>query len=441
MNELGQSQKCVLILLDGIADRAHPELEHKTPLQKAFTPNLDRLASYGANGLYHALCPGVSLPSEAAHFFMMGYGPEDFPGRGYLEALGEDVPVDAEDVLLLAHLAVLERDGGLLRMVEKKPILPIDDTMELFETISFHEYGEGRLQLTRTRGSSGILAVKGKVSPHISDSDPIYSGYPVLEVQPYSDHEHNKAARRCAQLVNRYLSDVHERLSRHPINALRRSGGQLPVNGVVTQRAGKARKLKSLEHLWGIRALTVCSSSLYAGVFGAMGADAEVVAERSSPAQDLFSKLEMAFHKISRYDMVHVHTKATDEAAHRKDPKAKVDVICSLDEAFEGLWEKLAGQKDVLVIVTGDHATPSSGSMIHSGEPSPLSIFGPNVWRDHVSVFDEVHCAQGALGLMRGKELLLTILSLLDRSKLWGLRDCPFDLPYYPGCRKPLVVL
>lgn len=45
--------KCILILLDGVADCAHVQLGHQTSLQAAHTPNPNQLAALGVNGLYH----------------------------------------------------------------------------------------------------------------------------------------------------------------------------------------------------------------------------------------------------------------------------------------------------------------------------------------------------------------------------------------------------
>ena len=71
--------------------------------------------------------------------------------------------------------------------------------------------------------------------------------------------------------------------------------------------------------------------------------------------------------------------------------------------------------------------------MIHSGQPSPIILHGPGCWRDRVEAFSEVDCAAGSLGLLRGRELMLTIINAMGRAKLWGLRDVPQDRPYYPA--------
>jgi 2,3-bisphosphoglycerate-independent phosphoglycerate mutase len=109
------SKKCIMILLDGLGDRSYLEFDHQTPLQSAKTPVLDRLAAQGANGLYHAGLLGQALPSENAHFAMFGYDMQDFPGRGALEALGAGLPIENDQVALLAHfVSVIPAAGGTL---------------------------------------------------------------------------------------------------------------------------------------------------------------------------------------------------------------------------------------------------------------------------------------------------------------------------------------
>ena len=42
------------------------------------------------------------------------------------------------------------------------------------------------------------------------------------------------------------------------------------------------------------------------------------------------------------------------------------------------------------------------------------------------------------LGDRRGREIMHLILNFLDRAKMQGLMDTPFDQPYYPGNYRPL---
>ena len=79
-----------VLLLDGLADRAHQSLGGQSGLEAAVTPNLDRFCESGSCGVLYAVGPGRAPSSEVAHWSMLGYRPEEFPGRAVFEALGYD---------------------------------------------------------------------------------------------------------------------------------------------------------------------------------------------------------------------------------------------------------------------------------------------------------------------------------------------------------------
>ncbi|MDQ3778408.1 MAG: phosphoglycerate mutase, partial [Actinomycetota bacterium] len=78
----------VVVLLDGLGDRAHASLGGRTANEAARTPNLDELAARGSCGVLYAIGPGRAPSSELAHWSMFGYGADEYPGRAALEALG-----------------------------------------------------------------------------------------------------------------------------------------------------------------------------------------------------------------------------------------------------------------------------------------------------------------------------------------------------------------
>ena len=75
----------VVVLLDGVADRAHESLGGRTGVEAAHTPNLDRLCALGSCGVIYAIGPGRAPSSEVAHWSLLGYRPDEFPGRAVLE--------------------------------------------------------------------------------------------------------------------------------------------------------------------------------------------------------------------------------------------------------------------------------------------------------------------------------------------------------------------
>ena len=94
----------VVLLLDGLGDRAHESLGGRTANEAARTPNLDAFAARGSTGLFYSVGPGRAPSSEVAHWSLLGYRPEEFPNRAVLEALGGAQLVGEDDVLAFAAL-------------------------------------------------------------------------------------------------------------------------------------------------------------------------------------------------------------------------------------------------------------------------------------------------------------------------------------------------
>src|SRR5262249_61211603 len=84
----------------------------RTGVEAARTPNLDALCTRGSCGVIYAIGPGRAPSSEVAHWSMLGYRPDEFPGRAVFEALGRGQEVSGEHVFAYAALRPAERRGG-----------------------------------------------------------------------------------------------------------------------------------------------------------------------------------------------------------------------------------------------------------------------------------------------------------------------------------------
>jgi 2,3-bisphosphoglycerate-independent phosphoglycerate mutase len=331
---------------------------------------------------------------------MFGYRMEEFPGRGLVEALGEGFDIRESEVALLARIFSVAEERGTLILRHEDPELDPESCRILHGAIRSFSSDGITAEFLPTRGIGGILRLRGEVSKNVTDSNPITEGRPLMAV--------------------------------HPLNGKRRKKGLPPINAVGTQRAGMPAGLPSFSDKWGLRGLLIASGAVYQGLGQVVGMDACKVSDSDDPARDLRERLEVAL-KAKEYDFVHVHTKVTDTAGHTGDPLVKKSVIEQLDRALEYALTEIVPDEDILFIVTADHSTASSGTMIHTGESVPLVMSGKYIRRDDVGKFDEVSCAAGGLSLVRGKELMYLVLNFLDRGKLWGLMDSPDDQPFTPG--------
>jgi 2,3-bisphosphoglycerate-independent phosphoglycerate mutase len=431
--------RCILLLLDGLGDRSHQILKGKTPLQAAHTPNLDKIAATGMNGLFHSYLQGAALPSELAHFLMFGYRISEFPGRGVVEALGEGIDVHEGDVALLARIFSVSRERNTLVLRHENPELDSKSCKLLHEAVGHFNHLGVEVEFIPTKGIGGILILRGDVSSGVTDSNPIIEGRPLMEVLPLRPMAGDPLARKTADVLNAYLRWSFRTLSEHPINRKRVKGGLPPINAVGTQRAGMMGRLPTFTEKWGLKGLMIASGAVYQGLGRVVGMQTLKVKDTNDPARDLRERLKIAL-ESREFDFIHVHTKATDEAGHTKDPLVKKRVIEAIDTALAYAVEEIVPDDDLLFIVTADHSTASCGTMIHSGESVPIVMTGRYTRRDDVRRFDEISCAAGGLSLVRGEELMYLVLNFLDRGKLWGLMDSPDDQPFTPGRYTPLLL-
>jgi 2,3-bisphosphoglycerate-independent phosphoglycerate mutase len=109
---------------------------------------------------------------------------------------------------------------------------------------------------------------------------------------------------------------------------------------------------------------------------------------------DLRRKFQTAETALKSSDLVVLHLKGADIAAHDQRPDLKVDYLERIDEELGKLVERL--DPSVRVAVASDHATLSESGQ-HAADPLPVLIWGEGWTADAVESFDEQTCAAGAL--------------------------------------------
>jgi len=433
--------RCVVILLDGLGDRSFAELGHKTPLQAARTPNLDALAEQGATGMYHAGQMGLAFSSQDAHSSLFGYDWQEMPRRSILEATGAGMHLGSHDVAVLGRLATAEEKDRRLFVVNRMPSADPEELAELMGAIQRYKSRGIRFEFTQIHELEGILTMKGNVSSHLTDNDPMFDGFYAAEVLPLARAADDRDAVSTAKAMKRYLSWVYNRLQEHPVNLARTAKGKAPLNALLTHHADRPRHVMSFRKRWGLKGLFITSKLVQWGLGSVLGMDVCRVKSTTDPAHDLAERIGMAVERLNDYDFIHVHTMAPDEAGHSKDPGAKKKVIEALDKSIGKAIGPLANNPEVLLAIASDHSTPSRGPLIHSGEPVPLAMVGPGVRRDGIKRFNEIDCCSGALGMVRGGEFMLLVVNYLDRSRLVRVIHSPEGKDGWGGEYEPFRLL
>ena len=423
-----------VVLLDGLADRAHDSLGGRTANEAADTPNLDRLAAGGSCGLIYGVGPGRAPSSEIAHWAMLGYAPEEFPGRAVFEALGAGHEVDPDDVLAFAALRPAERrdDGLWLTGRPRKSGEDEEDAAGLVAACAELDVDGFRFTLDHFRRGEAALRVSPEADDRVTDTDVFFKDrYPVL--RPQAQAPEAEATAHAAEAWTRRTIEI---LAEHPINARRTGDGLSALNVITLKWWGRARPAPSFPERHGLHGSFLADSRFLHGLARAVGLEPHKIDETDDPAADLRARVALAEERLAAGDtFVISHLKATDMAGHTKDPEVKKRTIEALDAELGALPTDRA-----IVCVTGDHATPAYPEVIHSGDPVPFLVAGPGVRADAVERFGELDCSAGILGQLRGPDMMPVLLNAADRPLFLGSRPTSFPgADGYPELLEPLL--
>jgi len=430
--------KILLIIFDGLADRPAPELDGKTPLEAARTPNLDRLAAEGINGMQHPKSPGYALGSPLALHLMFGYPESEFPDRGPLLATARGYEIAEGEIVLAARFACVERESdGRLRLLQRFVRDREEECRALASSIGRHEIGGLAFRYVYAGRGDGNLFISGGASFEITDTDPLGLDLPVLKSQPRAEAADPRLSTRTADALNEYLSWAHSRFAASAASA---SGDGPPVNFLITKWAGPKPDYEPFEQRWGMRAASLPDEEVVSGLMIELGFHPEQI-EDADPESDLRRRLTRAKGLLAEgYDFIHLHSKYPDPMSHDNQPLRVRDAIEALDAGTETYWRDLAPDPELITVLTTDHTTPSvwahhprgQFSDQHSGEEAPIVIRGGNVRVDSVSEFGERPAALGALGHLRGEDFMPVLLTAAERTNMWETRPTPIRRLYRP---------
>jgi 2,3-bisphosphoglycerate-independent phosphoglycerate mutase len=411
----------VVFLLDGLADRAHDVLGGRTGNEAAETPNLDGLAARGSCGLLYAVGPGRAPSSEVAHWSLLGYRPREFPGRAVFEALGRGQDVSDEHVFAYAALRPAERrDDGWWLTGRPDAGRDAEEAERLVARCDGIEVDGLTFSLAHVWRGEAVLRISGGADERVTDTDAFFRArHPLLRPRPLVT-EAERTARACEDWTR---------------EVMRRLGGER-FNVITLKWFGRPRAVPSFLERHGITGAFAAESAFLRGLGTMLGLEPVDAPETDDPVGDLRGRVELAWQRLDAGDtFVFCHQKTTDAAGHTKDPAVKRDTIAALDDALVDLPIDRA-----IVCITGDHATPASPDVIHSGDPVPLLVAGPGVRADAVTEFGELPFAAGILGRLRGPDLMPVLLNAADRPLFLGSRPTPFEgADGYPAVLDPLL--
>lgn len=384
--------KILFVVADGLGGFAGAD--RGSELEEAATPNLDRLAAAGSVGLHESVAPGVTPGSGPSHLALFGYDPvENNLGRGALSAAGLDVELNPGDVAARANLATLDPTG---RITDRRAgRLSDEEAAEVVAVLADKVDVDGaEVSFTPEAQHRVLVVLRGEgLSPAVTDTDP-----QIVGVHPLKSEPRTGEAERTAGVLAELDRQVRQALADHP-----------KANVLLLRGFDSVRDLPSMQERYGLLAAAIAVYPMYRGLARLVGM------EGLPPAADIDAQLTLLADHWSHFDFFFFHHKSPDAAGEDGDFAAKVKAIEALDDVVPRLTEL---GPDVIV-VTGDHATPSQMAA-HSWHPVPLLLWGARVGRDDVDRFGERWCSRGMLGRRPATEIMPLALAAAGRLAKYG---------------------
>ena len=384
--------KIVLIVMDGLGGLPHPETG-KTELETAKTPNLDKLAKEGICGLSEPLGAGLTPGSGPGHLGLFGYDPFAFViGRGILEALGIDFPLEKGDIAARGNFCTIDENG--LITDRRAGRISTEVCTKLCEELSRISIQGVKALVAPVEGHRFLLVLRGAgLHPDLADSDPQQVGVAPKEVAALS-----REAEATAAAVNDWIGKARSVLAGHQ-----------PANMVVLRGFSQFPHLPSLGELYKLNPVAIAAYPMYRGLARLVGMK---VVDCGRSVEEQFSTLVKQY---AEHDFLFLHIKKTDTAGEDGDFQRKVKAIEEVDASMPRVIEL----KPDVIVVTGDHSTPAV-MKAHSWHPVPFLLHSPLCRPDDVAEFSERACSKGALGRFPALDIMTLALAHAQKLTKYG---------------------
>ncbi|HQU43003.1 MAG TPA: 2,3-bisphosphoglycerate-independent phosphoglycerate mutase [Pirellulales bacterium] len=384
--------KIVMLVADGLGGLPL-EPGGKTELETAHTPHLDALANKGVLGASIPVLPGITPGSGPGHLGLFGYDPLKYViGRGALEATGIGFELGPNDVAVRGNYCTLDARGnisdrraGRIASEESAPLADVLATVKIPGVEVF---------VRPVKEHRFVVVFRGEgLGGHVHDTDPQKTGVP-----PLGPVAADAASAKTADVAREFVRQATQLLAK-----------QTKANGLTLRGFAAKPHLPSYEEVYGLRAAAIAVYPMYKGLARLVGM--QIVGS----AQTLDQQIDVLSENWSKFDFFFLHFKYTDSTGEDGAFQNKVKRI----EELDAVVPRVTALNPTVLIVTGDHSTPSKLKS-HSWHPVPTLLYSACCRCDDCQTFCEREAVHGGLGQFEAKYLMLLALANAGRLGKYG---------------------
>ena len=416
----------IYVLLDGVGDLPHPDLDGKTPLQAANTLTLDKIASNGSIGEVISVGKGIAPESDIAVFNMLGYkfNYTDYVGRGVIEGIGIGIDFKDGDLALRGNYSTLNEEGVIIdrragRQIEREDA---DGVAKEIEAKIKFSHPNTSVVVSPTIGHRVTVRIRvdsRKLSSKITNTDPAYSNIggmgvakavgDFLKIEKCLPLEETEDSKFTANLVNEFSEKSISILKESKINKKRQEQNKKQLSCILLRDAGnKLPDVIPINEKYAMKFSCIVDMPVELGISDVL----KMKTFEAGGLTDYEEKARVAAKAMETQNAIYVHLKGPDEFGHDGDAIGKMKNIEEIDQRFfKTLVENIDSSK-VAIIISADHSTPCIYKG-HSDDPVPILVSGDFIKNDGTTRMTEEQAKKGSIGLLQGAEVVSKSLELI----------------------------
>ncbi len=386
-------KKVLFVILDGAGDG----MEKGTSLEVAHKPVLDEFTKNGLAGLIDNKS-GKHPDSGISTWQLFGYPIDRYPGRGYLDAMGVDLPPRPNTLYIRANFATVEKkmkkaaEGQFeykYIVVDRRAGRDETGLKEIAKDIAEMNIEGFNIKFHKSVAHRGILMLSNvNASPYVTDTD---TGIVGEAIEKISATRPDAKSKQTAEVLNKWLHESIRIMENHPVNKQR----IMPANYLLLRGASFWNTEKPFSEVHGLKGAVVAKSPVVRGIGKHLEMDViDVMGATADMKTDLKAKAMAAIEALRDHDFVLLHILAPDIAGHDKIVRTKAGIIEKIDrEVFARIEEYVDFDRTVLC-VTSDHIT-SVFTGNHEAGKFPFVVYTRGIEANKVNAYYEMECKKG----------------------------------------------
>jgi len=400
-------RKIIFLIADGMGDYPCSELNDKTPLLAANTPNMDYLASKGTVGRCQTIPAGMPAGSDIANMSLMGYDPLVYhTGRGPIEAAAQGLELTPSDLIYrlnLCQVSEFSKQGVMLDYcaghIETQTANNLMEKLqnqlkdEDFQLIPGMQYRHLLLQKNATESLEADISIN---PPHDITNQPLQTD---LEAFSRSRKLHSLVTQAAAILAN--------------------NDNNSSANAIWPWGQGPPLKLPEFKANYNYQGGVISAVDLIKGLGRAAGLEvANIPGATGLIDTNYAGKVEKARKILKEKDFVYLHVEAPDECGHSGNAEDKIKAIQYFDKYIVGPLIQEMEAYGAACLLACDHLTPLS-ERTHTRDPVPFIFFDPLEKEDSgLSHFSEYSATASNIFVQEGHLLLSWVLKQMGEKNV-----------------------